>query len=100
MTEENNAPDVTTDNIAEVASPRRPVWQRIAKWIAIALVGLVVLLGVVLLGINTDPGRRFVANQIGGYKTASGLNITVGRIDGSLYGEMMLSDVRVSDPKG
>ena len=84
----------------EVVVTKPPLWQRVAKWIAIALAGLVVLVGIVVVGINTDPGRRFVANQIGGYKTASGLNITVGRIDGSLYGEMILSDVRVSDPKG
>ena len=84
----------------EVVTVKRPLWQRIAKWVAILLAALVILVGVVLLGINTDPGRRFVANQIGGYKTASGLNIKVGRIDGSLYGQMVLSDVRVSDPKG
>ncbi|RZM08922.1 MAG: hypothetical protein EOP67_70930, partial [Sphingomonas sp.] len=90
--------DVTTDHDAVAA--KRPLWQRILKWIALTLLGLVVLAGVVLLGINTDPGRRFVADQIGGYSTASGLNIKVGRIDGSLYGEMILSDVRVADPKG
>ncbi|MDQ2893315.1 MAG: translocation/assembly module TamB domain-containing protein [Pseudomonadota bacterium] len=84
----------------EVVVVKRPLWQRIAKWIAILLVALAILIGIVLLGINTDPGRRFVANQIGSYKTASGLNITVGRIDGSLYGAMVLSDVRVADPKG
>ena len=83
-----------------VAVTKRPLWQRILKWLLIAVVGLVVLVGVVVLGINTDPGRRFVANRIGGYTTASGLNIKVGRIDGSLYGRMLLSDVRVADPKG
>ncbi len=36
---------------------------------------------IVLFGINTDPGRRLVADQIGGYTTASGLNIKVGRIE-------------------
>ncbi|WP_445193298.1 translocation/assembly module TamB domain-containing protein [Sphingomonas sp. Tas61C01] len=90
--------DVTTEHDAIAA--KRPLWQRILKWIALTLLGLVVLAGVVVLGINTDPGRRFVADQIGGYSTASGLNIKVGRIDGSLYGEMVLSDVRVADPKG
>ena len=78
----------------------RPRWQRILKWIGIAIAALVVLLLAILLGINTDPGRRFVADQLGGYKTAGGLNIKVGRIDGSLYGEMVLRDLRVSDPKG
>jgi translocation and assembly module TamB len=79
---------------------RRPLWQRILKWVLFLILGLAVLVGVVVLGINTDPGRRFVANRIGGYTTASGLNIKVGRIDGSLYGRMVLSDVRVADPKG
>ena len=79
---------------------RRPLWQRIVKWIAVVLACLIALVLIVLFGINTDPGRRLVADQIGGYTTASGLNIKVGRIDGSIYGAMILSDVRVSDPKG
>ena len=92
---ENTAPAAET-----VVVTRRPLWQRILKWVGIALLALAVLVLVIVAGINTDPGRRFVADQIGGYSTASGLNIKVGRIDGSLYGRMRLSDVRVSDPKG
>jgi translocation and assembly module TamB len=84
----------------ETVVVRAPLWQRIVKWIGIALLTIVVLLLIVLFGINTDPGRRLVADQIGGYTTQSGLNIRVGRIDGSIYGAMTLSDVRVSDPKG
>ena len=78
----------------------RPLWRRILKWLGIAVLSLLVLLLLVVFGINTDPGRRLVADQLGGYTTASGLNIKVGRIDGSLYGRMILSDVRVADPKG
>ncbi|KQU55967.1 hypothetical protein ASG67_07725 [Sphingomonas sp. Leaf339] len=91
--------DTTTSDTPGTASSR-PVWQRILKWIGLTILGLVVLVLVVLFGINTDPGRRFVADQIGGYTTASGLTIKVGRIDGSLYGRMTLSDLRVSDPQG
>jgi len=79
---------------------QRPLWQRILKGIGIAILALLLLLLAIVFGINTDPGRRFVADQLGGYSTASGLNIKVGRIDGSLYGKMVLSDVRVADPKG
>ncbi len=78
----------------------RPLWQRILKWIGVAIACLALLILAIVFGINTDPGRRFIADQLGGYKTASGLNIKVGRIDGSIYGKMTLSDVRVSDPKG
>ena len=82
------------------APTRAPLWRRILKWIGIAILSLVALVAVVLLGINTDPGHRFLADQIGGYTTASGLNIRVGRIDGSIYGRMTLRDVRVNDPRG
>ena len=91
---DDTAPDGT------VAPAKRPVWRRIAKGVVITATGVVALALLVLFGINTDPGRRFVADQIGGYTTASGLNIKVGRIDGSLYGRMTLSDLRVSDPQG
>ena len=79
---------------------RRPLWQRILKWIGIALAVLLLLVLAIVFGINTDPGRRFVADELGGYTTASGLSIKVGRIDGSLYGRMVLRDVRVNDTKG
>ena len=46
---------------------RRPLWQRIVKWVGIVIAAIVLLLIAVVLGINTDPGRRFVADQIGGY---------------------------------
>ncbi|MGC6401272.1 translocation/assembly module TamB domain-containing protein [Sphingomonas sp. FW199] len=79
---------------------RRPRWQRIARIILIVLLGLVLLLGALVLGLNTGPGRAFLARQIGGYTLASGLNLQVGRIDGSIYGAMVLRDVRASDQKG
>lgn len=79
---------------------RRPLWRRVMKWIGIGIVALAALLLAILFGIDTDPGRRFVADRLGDYATAGGLNIKVGRIDGSLYGRMVLTDVRVRDPKG
>ncbi|GAO39167.1 hypothetical protein SCH01S_28_00260 [Sphingomonas changbaiensis NBRC 104936] len=74
--------------------------RRIALWAGGIVLGLVVLLGLVLVGLNTDPGRRFIADKIAGFTTQSGLHFQVGRIDGSIYGEMVLRDVRVSDTKG
>lgn len=74
--------------------------RRIAIWAGGAILGLILLAGLLLLAINTGPGRRFVANKIGGFSTQSGLKVQVGRIDGSIYGDMVLRDVRVSDTKG
>lgn len=77
-----------------------PLWQRFVKWLAIAVIAIIVLASLLLLGLNTSPGRRFLADRIAGYTTASGINIQVGRIDGSIYGAMVLRDVRVRDTQG
>ncbi|TVV71177.1 translocation/assembly module TamB domain-containing protein [Sphingomonas solaris] len=73
---------------------------RIAKWVGIVLVGLLTLLGVILIGFNTGPGRAFIAKQIGGFTTESGMAFHVDRIEGSIYGEMTLVGLEVRDPKG
>ncbi|RST31253.1 hypothetical protein HMF7854_10695 [Sphingomonas ginkgonis] len=73
---------------------------RIAKWVLGLVVALLLLAGIVLVGVNTDPGRRFVAQRIGGLQFANGMKIGVGRIDGSIYGAMTIHDFSLSDPKG
>jgi len=74
--------------------------RRVAKWLGIAVAALVALIGAALLVLNTDPGRRFLVDQVNGFETVSGLGVQVGRIDGSIYGGMILRDVRLRDPKG
>ncbi|WP_336297277.1 hypothetical protein [Sphingomonas sp. 7/4-4] len=61
---------------------------------------MVLALGVLVIGINTQPGRDFVAKQINRLTLASGLNFRVGRIEGSLFGAMVLRDVQVRDTRG
>lgn len=96
-----DAPDpVDAPAAGERVVVRAPLWQRIVKWGAIVLGGIVLLLGLLVIGINTDPGRRFVAEQLNKFELASGLNFRVGRIEGSLYGAMVLRDVEVRDAKG
>ena len=90
------APEPTVERI--VVKP--PLWQRILKWVGIAIAGLVLLVLAVALGINTQPGRRFLVDQANGYKLANGLRVSIGRIDGSLYGAMVIRDLRLYDPKG
>ncbi len=96
MTEEMPQPAEETTVIVE----RAPTWQRVAKWSAIALGSLVALLLAAVAILDTGVGHRFVADRLAGFTTASGLNVKVGRIEGSIYGAMVLRDVRVSDPKG
>ena len=73
---------------------------RIAKWVGIVLGGLVLLVAASLMMLNTQIGRRFIADQLAGYTTASGINIRAARINGSIYGRMQLRDVQVRDTKG
>jgi translocation and assembly module TamB len=94
---EDSAPAVETET---VVIEERPLWQRILKWIGIVVLAIVVLIGLLLVVLNTGPGRRFVADRIANTTMASGLNIQVGRIEGSIYGAMVLRDVRVRDTKG
>jgi translocation and assembly module TamB len=53
-----------------------------------------------LLVLDLPIGHRFVADRIATLAPASGLRITVGRIDGSLFGKAGLKDLVLSDPNG
>ena len=79
--------------------PRRPL-RTAGKWIAIALGVLALLVAGLFVGINTDLGRRFVVKQINNLEMASGLDIDVGRIEGSIYGRLTIHDITLKDPKG
>lgn len=100
MAGDTHDPIDTPEPTERILVERAPLWQRVAKWSAIALGTIALLLGALVVGINTDPGRRFVADQINRLALASGLNFRVGRIDGSLYGAMVLHDLEVRDSKG
>lgn len=86
---------------ANAPPPRRPPPAlRIAKWAGIVLLTLVILAGAFLAWLNTDAGRRFVVRQINAIEMASGLQVHVDRIDGSVFGAMTLHGVALSDPQG
>jgi len=76
------------------------VWRRFA----IASVAISALLLAALAGsyvwLDSQSGRNFVARQIAAFEFENGLNIRIGKIDGSIYGDATLSDVRFLDPKG
>jgi len=93
------APDGTPPEPAATVTPR-PLWQRAAKWTAIVFAGIIVLVAVLLFGLNTEPGKRFVANQIEGIAFENGMQIGIGAIEGSIYGKMVLRHVELRDPKG
>ncbi len=74
--------------------------RRIAGWVAVALLAVVVLAGAILLGLDTGPGKRFLVSELGGYETASGISIHAGRIEGSIFGRMRILGLEVRDRRG
>ena len=84
----------------DTATPHRVRLPAVARWTGIALAGLAVILALLLVGLDTRPGRAFLTRQINAYETASGLGVRVGRIEGSIYGAMVLREVAVRDTRG
>jgi len=86
---------------AEIIVTRRPDWVR---RILLGLLGLLLLLVAVVGGgylwLNTDSGRGFVARQIEGLSFENGMEIRIGRIEGSIFRRMRLRDVALRDPRG
>ncbi|UYY78282.1 translocation/assembly module TamB domain-containing protein [Sphingomonas sp. R1] len=93
----NDMPETET---VTVVRSGRPLWLKIVQWVALGLVSMAALAGLAVLGLDTQPGRRLIADQLGKLKLESGLGFRIGRIDGSIYGGMILRDVRVSDTQG
>ncbi|HJO63833.1 MAG TPA: hypothetical protein QF469_00695, partial [Sphingomonas sanguinis] len=88
--------------MSEDAAPPQPVRSRV-RWVRAVAIALVALIGIVVaaLGIvDTSIGHRWVADRIATIRTDTGLRFSVGRIDGSLYSDMRLVDLRVYDLDG
>ncbi|MGZ8361445.1 MAG: translocation/assembly module TamB domain-containing protein, partial [Allosphingosinicella sp.] len=87
------------ENAVPVAVRRH--WARTtAKWTGIGLLSILLLVGALVVWLNTDPGRRFIVRQINAFEAASGLQVRVGDIEGSIFGDLTLLDVTVADPRG
>jgi translocation and assembly module TamB len=76
------------------------IWRRIA--LGAAALGAFLLLAVVgsYIWLDTQSGRAFVARQVAAFELENGLNIRIGKIEGSIYGGAILKDVRFRDPRG
>jgi translocation and assembly module TamB len=85
---------------SEKRAAKRSWPTRIAKWAGIILLSLIAVIAIFLIGLNSDAGRRFVATQVEKYRFENGMKIGIGRLDGSLFGEMVIRDFTLSDPKG
>ncbi|HEX7752192.1 MAG TPA: translocation/assembly module TamB, partial [Novosphingobium sp.] len=97
MAEEGDPPPVEGQLRAAQGSRRGLRWP---KLLLQAVLGVFLLLALIVAIFNSPIGHRFVADRIAAYAPASGMRVTVGRIEGSLYGAAVLRDVTFADPKG
>ncbi len=74
--------------------------RRLANELLALFLSLMILLAGALVLLDTAPGHRFIVDRLGRFETASGLNIKIGRIDGSVFGKSRLRNVVVSDSRG
>ena len=91
--------------IADSATPRPLSWPRwlgriSMRWLLGLAVALILIAGAAALLLESSIGRRFVTDRIENVSPESGLKIRVGRIEGSLFSNAVLRDVRVYDPQG
>ena len=88
----------------EAATPRVIVRRSLAHSGAVAALKTLIVAG--LLGLvavfvfDSSIGHRFLIDRITALAPASGLRVSVGRIDGSVYGAATIHDLTLSDPKG
>ena len=94
------APPAATEPAAPLPARRRRVGRTAAKWAGFTLLGLLLLIGAFLVWLNTDAGRRYVVRQINNLEMASGLDIDIGRIEGSIFGDLTIHDLTLKDPRG
>jgi translocation and assembly module TamB len=82
------------------AKPRRAWDGRWQRWLALALVLLLVVVGGALAWLDTAAGHRFLVARLERVAPPSGLRIRLDRIDGSIYRKAVLRGLTLSDPKG
>lgn len=72
-------------------------WRKYALSLPLGIVGGVAAL---LVGLDTPVGHRLIADVIASSELDNGLRVSIGRIEGSIYGRARLSAIVLRDPHG
>ncbi|MBT2187434.1 translocation/assembly module TamB domain-containing protein [Sphingobium nicotianae] len=95
------AEEIAPDLAPVAAAPARRRWWR---WVSLSvLVAIAALLLAIWGGVrwlDSQAGHRFIIGQIARWEPVTGLRVSVGSIEGRLFRDLTLRDVRFSDPKG
>ncbi len=98
MTDQIDAPTADQSEIEQAPKQKRK--NTLRNWLIGAALLLLALLAIGFAILNSSIGKRIITDQIAQVAPASGLRFEVGRIEGDIFGEAVLSDVSVSDPQG
>ena len=80
--------------------PQRTMLSKAGIWLGALLALILVLLVAAYVWLDSSSGHHFVEKQIEAFEFENGLQLDVGEIRGSLYGEMEIADLKIRDPKG
>lgn len=70
------------------------------RWGGAILLILALAAGVLLWVADTSIGHRFIVDRVEALRPANGLRIRIGRIEGSIYGNTRVRDLRLMDARG
>ncbi|RVU07635.1 translocation/assembly module TamB [Novosphingobium umbonatum] len=76
---------------------RRFGWRRYVLGLP---VGLVAATGALVLGLDTPIGHRLIIDVLAMQEFSGGLRVSIGRIEGSIYGRARLEGLVLRDPQG
>lgn len=74
--------------------------RRIGKWLGVALLGVLALFVVLLLAIQTPPGKAMLASLGSSLASTDGMRIEISGIGGFIPSDMSVDSVRLSDADG
>ncbi|QTD54523.1 translocation/assembly module TamB domain-containing protein [Parasphingorhabdus cellanae] len=78
--------------------------RRVRRTIVVFLGSVLLLAVVVLTGgaywLDSEGGHKFIISEIEALEPGDGLRIRIGDIEGSIYDQMEIVDLRLADPEG
>lgn len=85
---------------APASAPRPHRGRKVLAWLLGIVVALTLLAAGAVVFIDSGAGHRLIVDKIAALALKNGLRIRIGRIEGSIFGEARLRDVRLYDDKG